>query len=1379
MPRPKRPSGNFEDAISTEASHVTRVGCQFADDLVPKFSGQDKVSSVSKWIQDVEDNAETLGWTPLQQLIHARRSLVGTAALWLRTERTFRTWDELKYAIAKEFPDVIDQKTLHEMMSSRKKREDESFTDYVLIMKEMAKRGKMADYVAIKYIVDGIQDAASNKMLLYGVTTYADLKEKLCIYETVKEKTKIEAMETQRQGPGHSFVRGARMSSSRCYSCGDVNHQSRECPKKHLGLKCFKCNGFGHIAPNCRFEPQRAQHSQQGSRSATTGHQYGASASMAGSRPQMSPQVGEHSGGGTKEVRRSDGMKRTMFGEVECSSVGSPEVATDAKSEMSRNDRRVIDSDEVMVSAAENENKDCMTELIKKKPKKTVIIKEKTTDALIDTGSDVSLMSEEFYRTIGSPAREDETISLSGLGQAKVHSIGKLRVPVKIDDRNYGDVVFHIVNKDAMPYDVIIGQEFLRDVTLIMNEGGIVFLPSGEDWLRRVFCSVSDAPDYSDIIGFEASKPTQQQVISMIKAYQPLKTREAPIQLRIILKDDIPVAQRPRRLAISEQQEVEKQVEGWLRDGIVQVSFSEYASPLVLVRKKDGSVRICIDYRLINKKMVKDEYPLPIIEDHIDKLAEAKVYSTIDLKNAYFHLPVHEDSVKYTAFVTHNGQYEFLRAPFGLAVCPKVFTRFITIIFRELISRNIVMIFIDDLIIPAQNELQAVERLQEVLQVASQYGLEINWKKSRLVARQVEYLGHLIEDGQVKPSPDKTEAVRKFPEPKTVKQLQSFVGLTSYFRKFIENYALIAKPLTDLLRKDCDFRFNDEQKVAFETLKSKLSSNPVLQIYNSNLQTELHTDASSVAYAAVLMQKNEDDGLLHPVYYMSRKTTDAEARYSSYELEALAVIEGIKKFRKYLFGIKFKIVTDCKAFQMTLQKRDMSTSTKVARWIMLLQEYDFSVEHRAGSQMRHVDALSRNPYIAAITSDFQENIKQAQARDGEIKAIMEIVKERPYEDYWLENGLIFKGVEKLLVIPRSMETEIIRRAHENGHFGKKKTTELIKKDFYIKNLDRKVDDCIQSCIPCLLAKRKAGKQEGFLAPIDKGETPLDTLHLDHIGPMTETKKQYNHILTMIDAFTKFTWIFPTKSTTSKEVIDKLKVHQQLFGNPRRIITDRGTAFTSNDFSEYCKEESIEHVTITTGIPRGNGQVERIHRVIKSVLTKLCIEQPSLWYRHVSRLQQALNSTFQRSVNTSPHELLVGAKMRLKQDTEILSLVEQETRDIFMSNREELRKKAKEQILKVQEENRQSYNKRRKKSRKYQVGDLVAIKRTQFGVGMKLKPKFLGPYKISKVKGSDRYDVEKVDPSKEGPKKTSSAADYMKKWPEYTDSLSERDSGEED
>lgn len=1321
MPRDRRQSrqGDGEDVAkgtSTSMLHLT-------EGLVPTFTGQDKAFPVTRWIEEVEDNAEIFGWTPVQQLLVARRSLAGTAALWLRAEKSYKTWDELKAAIAKEFPDVIDSKTIHEMMSSRMKTSEESCIDYMLIMKELGKRGKMADYVAIKYIVEGIQDSPMNKMLLYGITTYGELKEKLKIYESLKETSRT----TTTQEVKNSRPKGSAKKNRGCYNCGDLHHMSNECPDKQKGMKCFRCNEFGHISSNCTNIPTTSAAST--SKKTTSSRQSGVLAPK-----QMCVNV---------KAERLVETTDDEFTESEptCTVSGTIETCD-------------VDISTVKMTATDvNSDSPC------RKPMKEIVLYNKSVQVLIDSGSDINLISLDCYRSLNAPEYVKDEIVMSGLGSTCVRSLGYLKTDITIDGQNYENVVLYIVPGNCMPFSMILGQDFLRNVTFVMEGSRVLLMKSNESWFRNLMCGVTGVYA-SDVLGYISDPVLRADVNQMVETYRPMKTCEAPVQLRITLRDDVPVAQRPRRLAVVEQQEVERQVKQWLIDGVIRVSHSEYASPLVLVKKKDGSTRICVDYRLINKKMVKDEYPLPIIEDHIDKLATARVFSTLDLKNGYFHLTVHEDSVKYTAFVTHNSQFEFLKAPFGLSVCPKVFTRFITAIFRDFIEKGHVLVFIDDVIILAEDEVQAVSRLREVLYRASQYGLEINWKKTQLVQRKVEYLGHVVENGTVKPSPDKTDAVVRFPEPINVKQLHGFVGLTSYFRKYIQNYALIARPLTELLKKDVDFEFGTPQRKAFQELKMKLVNKPVLKIFDPQLYTELHTDASMLALSAILLQRSAEDGQLHPVYYLSKKTNEAEKKYTSYELEALAVIESVKKFRHYLFGIKFKIVTDCQAFEMTLRKKDMST--RVARWALVLQEYDYEVEHRTGSQMRHVDALSRAPYVGVITRELHDRIKAAQEQDGGLKAIREILSEKAYLDYVIENGVLYKGQK--LVVPNGMEHDVIKKVHEKGHFAKKKMMELIDQDYHIRDLSRKIEEFMVTCIPCLLATRKSGKQEGFLQCIDKGSIPMHTIHCDHVGPLSETKKQYNYILTLVDAFTKFVWVFPTKSTTAKETLDKLRVHQQAYGNPFRLITDRGAAFTSNDFKDYCENEGIQHVLVTTGVPRGNGQVERIHRVIIAVLTKLCIVEPGLWYKHVTRLQMALNSTYQRSIDTTPFELLHGTKMRTKEDIQIYEMLEQENRDGYNEDREKLRKSARMQIMKIQQENRMTYNRKRKESRVYRVGDKVAIMRTQFGTCLKLKPKFFGPYRVTAVRGKDRYEVEKAESSSEGPARTSTSADNMKPWP---------------
>lgn len=1314
-------------AASTHMCMGNQACTSYMEDLIPKFSGQDKTHSVAQWAQDVEDNAEIFKWSPLQTLIMARRALRGTAALWLKSERPFKSWENLKAGLLKEFPDTIDSKAVHEMMSKRHKRKDERCLDYMLAMKEMGKRGKMPDYVAIKYIIDGIIDVETNKIMLYGATTYAELKERIKIYETIKEKV-------AKSSYSRSDIKSIKHAGRRCYNCGENNHTSAECPNKGKGAKCFKCNQFGHIAAHCK---QTSLGEKE----------------IARDRNKRTMWVTDFTPNDNRKVGYTDRCHERSTNESDSCDKMAVHLGTNDRTNFTdvyfEKSTRTPDSDKIVKDNLQNAFK-------------TITVNNCRVDTLIDSGCEVNLMSSELYAHIGEPGSVKTTMRLIGLGGSEVMSTTKFSISIKVDGHDYL-VMFFVIPRVNLPCNIILGQDFLKDVFAIMSKGSILISPSADSWLGQFRCFQVCQDQF--VLGNVQSQEVRQEVIQCVQQYNPIQTKEAPIELRIVLKDDIPVAQRPRRISLAEQVIVENQVSEWLKDGIIRVSFSEYSSPLVLVRKKDGGTRICIDYRPINKKIIKDEFPLPIIDDLIDRLKGARVFSVLDLKNGFFHLKVSEDSIKYTAFVTHNGQYEFLRAPFGLSVCPKYFMRFVTIIFQELITKGVLIIFIDDLLIPASDELQAVERLKEVLAVASQYGLQINWKKAQLLCRRIEYLGHIVEDGQVQPSKEKTEAVTRYPEPKSLKQLHSFVGLTSYFRKYIKDYALIAKPLTDLLKKGINFQFNDIQRDSFMKLKSALAASPVLRIYDPELHTEMHTDASAVAYSAILFQKDYK-GELHPIHYFSRKTNDAEKKYSSYELEALAIIEGVKKFRHYLYGKTFKIVTDCQAFQKTLHKKDLTT--RVARWVLLLEEYNYVIEHRPGSKMQHTDALSRNPYIGYVELSLCDQIKRAQVLDEGIKAIIEILKIQSYEDYAYSDGLLYKGLERRLVIPKSLEVEILKRVHEKGHFGKRKMIEVIQKDYYIKNIGKKIEEFLLTCIPCLLATKKEGKQEGFLNYIDKESIPLHTIHCDHIGPLTETRKLYNYILTVVDGFTKFVWLFPVKGTTSKETIDKLKILQQIFGNPIRLISDRGTAFTSKEFKEYCDMENIQHITITTGVPRGNGQVERIHRIMIAVLTKLCIADPTLWYKHVSRMQTALNSTYQRSIDTTPFELLVGTKMKTKEDIEIYNLLQQEQRINFMQEREDLKIKAKEQIRKVQEENCKTYNKRRKDSRKYIVGDIVAIKRTQFGTGLKLKPKYLGPYTVIKVKGYDRYEVRKLDPMTEGSRITYASADNMKPWPETAD-----------
>lgn len=1003
-----------------------------------------------------------------------------------------------------------------------------------------------------------------------------------------------------------------------------------------------------------------------------------------------------------------------------------------------------------------------------KKLTKEVIIGGKKVLAMIDSGASVSLITLKTYVSFGSNSVLSKTFGhVEGIGAVKVPVIGECRVVVSIDGEHYPENIL-VVADDAINSDMIIGLTLTNQAVLTIDSAKNTVVFKKHDSGLKCAENNNVASEVNQIMNIDTVDNSienipeyfRPQIVSLIENYKPVANVETPIETKIILSSEDPVFQRARRLAPREKVVVRDQIQEWLRDGIIRESFSQFASPVVVVRKKNGLYRVCIDFRKLNRNIIKDHFPMPIIEDQIDKLSGARVFTVLDLKNGFFHVPMHKDSIKYTSFVTCDGQFEFVKTPFGLSVSPSSFLRYVQYVFKDLVHKGVVITYMDDIIIPSVEEVDGFQKLKEVLEVSRKAGLQINWSKCRYLQHSVEFLGYKIAAGEIHPSPNNIAAITKFPEPKSVEGVQRFLGMCGYFRKFVDGFALLAKPLTELTKKDKVFEMGVKEKVSFEHLKKVLCSGPVLKFFDCNAETQLHTDASQEGYGAVLMQKCVDDGQWHPVYFLSKQTTPCEKKYHSYELETLAIVNAFQKLRVLLLGLFVTVITDCVAIKSTVEKANIIP--RIARWVMQLEEFDYKVEHRAGNRMKHVDALSR--IVMQVDNQLLSIFKECQKKDDKIVAIIKILEHSEYEDYTYKSDILMKMVngKNVLVVPSEMQMDIIRKIHDNGHFSSQKVSEIVEQDYYIPKLRSKIDVIVKNCVPCILAERKRGKREGFLRPIPKEDAPLQTYHIDFLGPLELTCKKYKHLFVVVDAFSKFVWIYATKSTTAAEVITCLDKQQQCFGNPRRIISDRGSAFTSNLFVEYCENENIEHILVTTGVPRGNGQVERINQIIIPLLTKVSGDKPEKWYVHVQKIQQCLNSTYQRSVANTPFKLLIGVNMRQKEDLGLLKIIEDEMENVFITDRDELRIAAKQNIERCQQQQRQYYNRKCKTSKKYKIGDLVAIDRTQFGPGLKLKGKFLGPFSVVARIGVDRYQVRKIGTG-EGPKETTSSADHMKSW----------------
>lgn len=684
----------------------------------------------------------------------------------------------------------------------------------------------------------------------------------------------------------------------------------------------------------------------------------------------------------------------------------------------------------------------------------------------------------------------------------------------------------------------------------------------------------------------------------------PIEPDDYSMKIRLV--NDVPVHCAPRQFSYYERMEIRKTVDGLIQRGIVRPSDSPYASAMVLVKKKNGDLRLCVDFRAVNRLTIRDNYPIPLIEDCLEYFSGKKYSSTLDLRDGFHHIPMHRDSIKYTAFVTPFGQFEYTRMPFGLRNAPAVFQRYIHMKLKPLIDRGLIVVYLDDVSIATPDLESHTKILGEVLHCVRSAGLELNLSKCRFAFTEIDYLGYLINERGIQPSRTYVKSIREYPVPTNTKEVQRCNGLFSYFRRFVPRFSQVAKPLTDLLRKDMRFNWNEQCDEAFGYLRDKLVESPILAIYDPKREIELHCDASSHGFGAVLMQR-QDDGVFHPVAYYSRKTSAVESKLISFEMETLAVVYALARFHTFVDRLPFTIVTDCEALAQTLKKRDMNP--RIAKWALVLEKYDYRIQHRKGERMAHVDALSRMPIVAAIeASGVDVNVQITQSRDANIRAIREKLESGEWPGYVLEDGLVFrlnKTKRRQLMVPDEMIANVIRLVHEKcGHFGTDKCVSQIAKHYWFANMRERVGRFIGSCLKCIYYNAPYRREERNMYGIPKGNVPFDTIHIDHFGPLSTTRSRDKYVFAIVDAFSKHVKLYPVNTHGTKEACNALGRYFEYYSRPRRIISDRGTSFTSQEFERFIGQHNVEHIKVAVASPQSNGQVESVNRDLKAILGKL-------------------------------------------------------------------------------------------------------------------------------------------------------------------------------
>jgi RNase H-like domain found in reverse transcriptase/Integrase zinc binding domain/Reverse transcriptase (RNA-dependent DNA polymerase)/Integrase core domain len=681
----------------------------------------------------------------------------------------------------------------------------------------------------------------------------------------------------------------------------------------------------------------------------------------------------------------------------------------------------------------------------------------------------------------------------------------------------------------------------------------------------------------------------------------------------------------------------------------------------------------------------------------------------------------------------------------GLKNSPSSFQRLMETVLHGL-NPVICLIYMDDIILFASTVSELVHRTREIFDRFRSVNLKLSVDKCHFVKTSIKYLGHICSGEGISPDPEKTSAVANFPRPKCVKDIQSFLGLVGYYRRFIHNFAEHAVPLNRLIRKNEQFEWGEEQENAFSFFKNALCNPPILRYPDFSRTFILTTDASNYAIGAILGQKSDQDGE-QVICYASRQLKDAETRYSTTEKEMLAVVWATKQFRCYLYGRSFEIVTDHRALKWLAEFKDQSS--RLTRWALRLSEFEYTITHRPGTAVRNVDALSRYPVLAfsnrsnfiatlAVPYWSVEDVIREQEGDPDCQKIITDIEEGRTAEFNVQaNGLLYQernGIYRL-VIPRTMIHKIINHLHVPpcaGHQGIKRTISLISARFYWQTLRSDVEHYISRCIPC--QQRKAGKAAKFpLGLFELPDRPFDTVHMDIVGPLpTNPRTRNSYILSFIDHFSKYCELIPIIEISAKTVARHFVLQIILrHGTPLKLVTDRGSNFVSALFQETCRLLQISRIQTTAYHPESNGMVERLHETMADIVSHYVSRNQKDWDQWLPYMAMAYRSTAHTTTGFSPHYLLYGREIRLAMDDDFEPVgVPYDTFDDLQTKLSEAYTLVRERLA-ANQHKQKSYYDRNKKTRNLNQGDLVflydpTIAKTK---GSKFRKPWKGPFEI--------------------------------------------------